>query len=189
MTDKRFNPERAHVLMRAERKELLPPDKIIEHLHVNREDMVADLGAGNGYFTIPIAKRTDKLVYAVDIEPKMLEMLSTRAGEEQLNHIKYVESDLENIQLEDNAVNKIMTAFVIHEVSNIDKALSEIKRILKPGGQVLFIEWEAIETESGPPLHERIPSDELAKILGKNGFSVEVMSLNPVNYGVKAVPV
>ncbi|MFZ3579786.1 class I SAM-dependent methyltransferase [Virgibacillus sp. DJP39] len=63
------------------RKDLLPPDKVLEHLNLNFNDTVADLGAGNGYFTIPIAKSTRDLVYAVDIEPKMLEMLKVNAGE------------------------------------------------------------------------------------------------------------
>ncbi|MFZ3579785.1 class I SAM-dependent methyltransferase [Virgibacillus sp. DJP39] len=93
----------------------------------------------------------------------------------------YVVSDLENIQLDDDSVNKVIVSLVIHEVTNISKALDEIKRILKPGGQVLFIEWEAMETESGPPLHERIDSQELTQRLEKNEFEVEVVQLNPVN--------
>ncbi|WP_156288874.1 class I SAM-dependent methyltransferase [Oceanobacillus salinisoli] len=188
MTDKRFNPEKARVLMSEDRKKLLPPDEIIKHLNVTQDDTIADLGAGNGYFTIPLARRTKKTVYAVDIEPKMLEMLRENAREELFENLFYVESDLDHIQLDDNSVNKVMIAFVIHEVPNIDKTLSEIKRILKSGGQMLLIEWEAIQTESGPPVHHRIPSEEMSRILKENGFDAKIIPLNQANYAIKAIP-
>ncbi|MFS0753051.1 hypothetical protein [Oceanobacillus sp. 1P07AA] len=54
LTGKKFNLDKAHKLVSEERKALLPPDKIIEYLEVEANDVVADLGAGNGYFTIPI---------------------------------------------------------------------------------------------------------------------------------------
>ncbi|WP_188455330.1 class I SAM-dependent methyltransferase [Virgibacillus oceani] len=187
MTDKRFNPEKAQSLMRAERKKALPPDEITEHLNLQSGDTVADLGAGNGYFTIPIAKKAEK-VYAVDIEPKMLEMLRENAGEENLDNIHYMESDLNHIKLEDESVNKIIIAFVMHEVPDVDRTLSEIKRILKPGGQLLLLDWEAIETESGPPLDHRISSTEANRILERYSFDTESIPLNPANYAVRATP-
>nr|WP_285890655.1 methyltransferase domain-containing protein [Halalkalibacter oceani] len=170
--------------MSTKRKELIPPNMVIEMLDLNMKDTVADLGAGNGYFTLPIAKGVKKTVYAVDIEPKMLEMLKVNAVEEQIDNINYVVSDIENIQLD--LVNKALITFVIHEVPNLDKALCEIKRILKPGGQLLLLEWEAVETEMGPPLHERIPSQKLGELLRGNGFDIEVTHLNPAIYAIEA---
>lgn len=126
-----------------------------------------------------------KAVYAVDIEPKMLGMLKENADQEQLENIQYVESDLDKIQLADDSVNKVMISLVLHEVPNIDQTLDEIKRISKPGGQMLLIEWEAVQTESGPPLHHRISSKEMAVALDKNGFDAEVIPFNPY-YAVKA---
>lgn len=185
MSDKRFDPSKANKLFAEERRKLIPPESVLPYLQVNEGDAVADLGAGNGYFTLPIAKKTGNAVYAVDIEPKMLNLLKANANDEQLTNIQYVVSDLENIQLEDNAVNKVFVAFVIHEVTDIDKALGEMKRILKPGGQILVLEWEAVETESGPPLHHRIPSEKMVETLNENGLQGEVIHLNPANYLVK----
>ncbi len=77
MTDKRFNPDRAHVLASSDRKKRLPPEEVIDHLDIRSSDIIADLGAGTGFFTIPIAKQAQR-IQAVDIEPRMLEMLKQK---------------------------------------------------------------------------------------------------------------
>jgi ubiquinone/menaquinone biosynthesis C-methylase UbiE len=186
MTEKRFNPEKAQLLMRMERKELLPPEEIVEKLDIKPDHTITDLGAGNGYFAIPMAKRTKELVYAVDIEPKMLGVLKENGGKAQVENIQNVESDLDRIQLNDHSLHKVMISFVMHEVPDIDKTISEIKRILKPGGTIMVIEWEPVQTASGPPFHITISSEEMVKILEENGFDAEIISLNPENYAVKA---
>lgn len=186
MTGHRFNPAHAEKLLSKERKQLLPFDNVIEKLDLKLNDVVADLGAGNGYFTIPMAQHTTKTVYAVDIEPKMIELLRKRADKKRIDNIHYVISDLEIIGINDQSVDKVLVAFVIHEVANIANALKEIKRILKPGGTVLFVEWEATETETGPPLYERIAAKELNKVLQNSGFKTEIHQLNPANYTIKA---
>lgn len=79
-----------------------------------------------------------------------------------------------------------MAAFVIHEVTDPAKALREIKRILKPDGKFLLIEWETVETEIGPPLEDKISSADMSALLGQNGFSTEIIQLNEKNYGIIA---
>lgn len=186
ISEKRFNPEKADMLMGLERKKRLPPNKIVGLLNIEPDDAVADLGAGNGYFAIPMAKQSENTVYAVDIEPKMLEMLKENARKEQVENIKYVKSDLDHIQLDDQSVSKVMISLVMHEVPDINRTLREIKRILKPGGMVLIIEWKAVETESGPPVYIRISSEEMVRLLEKKGFVTEVISFYSEYYGVKA---
>jgi ubiquinone/menaquinone biosynthesis C-methylase UbiE len=183
-----FNPEHADKLLDPKRIELLPPEKIIDELTLRSDDIVADLGAGNGYFTLPLAKNTSQTVYAVDIEPKMLELLKKRAKKDGIENIKYVTSNLEEIYLPSNSINKALLAFVIHEVPHMDKALNEIKRILKPGGKALILEWEAIEMDMGPPLHERIPSNKLRDFIQDQGFNVTLSYLSEANYALSITP-
>lgn len=180
-----FNPDNADRLLDPKRIERLPPEKIMDELTLSNDDIVADLGAGNGFFTLPIARKTSQTVYAVDIEPKMLALLKKRAEEDGIENIKYVTSNLEEINLPSNSINKVLVSFVIHEVPHMDKALNEIKRILKPGGKALIIEWEAKEMDMGPPLHERIPSNKLMKFIQDQGFNVTLTYLNEANYALK----
>ncbi|QQZ09875.1 class I SAM-dependent methyltransferase [Heyndrickxia vini] len=182
MAGHRFKPEKAEKLLDPKRQELIPPEKVIELLDIQNGDIIADLGAGNGYLTLPLAKQTNETIYAVDIEPKMLDLLKGRAEQEGYQNIQYIQSDLENIQLEDHSVNKAVIAFVMHEVPDMKKAISECKRILKANGRLTILEWEAVESEIGPPLFERIPSGDLKQFLLENGFHSTVVSLNQSVY-------
>lgn len=186
MSGKKFDPGKAEVLFSEERRTLLPTEAVLQHLQLDADDAIADLGAGNGYFTIPMAKKVTGPVYAVDIEPKMLSLLKERAAKEEVENVEYIVSDLENIKLRNRSVDKVMAAFVIHEVPDVVKAIKEAKRILKPGGSLMIIEWEKVETAIGPPLEDKISSQEMADLLGQNGFIPEVVRLNDRHYGAVA---
>ncbi|RYG73495.1 class I SAM-dependent methyltransferase [Lentibacillus lipolyticus] len=186
MEHNRFNPKNADKLMSKERQATLQPNKTIDYLQLTNQDTVADLGAGPGLFTIPLAKRTEKDVYAVDIEPEMLERLKQHAEEENIENIKRIESDLEQIDLADQSVNRVLNAFVIHEVGSIDRTIDEMKRILTPGGYLLLMDWEAVESESGPPLEIRIPSEQMEAMLQDHGFNTEVFHPSSQHYAIRA---
>lgn len=183
MAGKRFKPGKADRLLDPKRKEIISPEQVIAHLDVMMTDQVADFGAGNGYFTLPLAEVAEH-VYAVDIEKQMLDLLKNRAIE--LGNIDYIVSSLEQIHLADHVADKAVAAFVIHEVPDLKKAFGEFKRIIKPGQQLLVLEWEAIEMEMGPPLHERISSQKMKEIFEENGLKPEVHHFHESVYGVTA---
>ncbi|WP_241536016.1 class I SAM-dependent methyltransferase [Indiicoccus explosivorum] len=183
---KRFNPDNAHLLFSEERRASLPPEQVLRYLKVKREDEVADLGAGNGYFTIPLARLTDRVVQAVDIEPRMLAMLKENAEREQVGNIRFIESDLEALPLEDSSADKVLTTFAIHEVGDPEKMLQEIRRILKPGGMLLLTEWEEVEMREGPRKSQLIPSGKLLAAVSRSGFAAERIRLNSAQYALRA---
>lgn len=187
MESKRFNPENADKLMSEERIDKLQPSKLIEYLEVSKEDSIADLGAGPGAFAIPLAKLTHKPVYGIDIEHEMLKRLNDNAKAENLDNIKLLHSDLESINLPDESVTRVLNTFVIHEVGDINKTINEMKRILTPGGILLLVDWEAVESESGPPLEIRIPSKIMEGSLKEHGFETELLQAGPEQYAIKAI--
>ena len=172
--------------MSAERRKALPPEKVLLDLDLQEKDKVADLGCGNGFFTIPIAKQTTEMVTAVDAQQAMLDQLRVNIEAEDLSNVRYLLSRLEKIEQPDESVNKVLAAFVLHEVDDLDQTLSEIKRILKPGGKALLLDWKAKETESGPPLHIRIPESDLMKKVEEIGFDLKEVSVSENHYGVLA---
>ncbi|MCA0988683.1 class I SAM-dependent methyltransferase [Guptibacillus algicola] len=184
MTGKRFKPGKADRLLDPKRKEIISPEEVISTLHLKNTDHVADFGAGNGYFTLPVAEAVQK-VYAVDIEKQMLDLLEKRASAH--DNIEYVVSDLEDIQLPDHTVDKAIAAFVLHEVPDLTKAFAEFKRIIKPRQRLLVLEWEKIEMDMGPPVHERMSSETMKQIFIDNGLEPEVHDFHEAVYGVSAV--
>ncbi len=77
--ERTFNPARAERLDEPSRREWLPPDTVIAALRLDPGMDVADVGAGTGYFAIPIAETIRPgICYAVDFEPQMLELLRAR---------------------------------------------------------------------------------------------------------------
>ncbi len=167
---------------------LLPPDSIIDQLALLPTDRVLELGAGNGYFTLPLARRNPETVIAADIQPEMIELLKRQAEKEGLKNIQYVEGNLEELPLGNGTADKIFAAFSIHEADDLNRAIQEAKRILKPAGQLMIIEWEAAMTENGPPFLGKIPIEEIVPVLQLNGFDVTVKHLNPIHYAIHAVP-
>ncbi|WP_377891050.1 class I SAM-dependent methyltransferase [Alkalihalobacillus sp. R86527] len=184
MAGKRFKPGKADRLLDPKRKEIISPEQVISTLQLKETDHVADLGAGNGYFTLPLAEAGEK-VYAVDIEKQMLDLLRNRARE--LDNIDYIVSDLENIHLPDHVVDKAIAAFVIHEVPDLTKAFAEFKRIIKPGHRLLVLEWEKIEMDMGPPVHERMSSEEMKEVFIANGLEPDVHVYHEAVYGISAI--
>ena len=174
--EKRFNPELLHKLDNPERRAVLPPDKLLDMLHIQNGHTVVDLGAGAGYFTIPAAGMTKSTVYAVDVQPKMLEHLQERAMSAGHMHIEYVEGDLEQIPLPDCIADHVIVSMVLHEVESLSQTLQEIDRVMKPGANLLIIEWQKKHSEQGPRLHHRIDPTEMAAALEKQGLHVDTQS-------------
>ncbi|UCZ53567.1 class I SAM-dependent methyltransferase [Bacillus shivajii] len=172
MAGHRFNPEKAERLLDPKRKELIDSEWVADLLALPAEGNAADLGAGNGYFTLPLAERTKGEVYAVDVEPEMLGMLGVRATEQGFENVGFIEADLEEIPLADECVDSIVAAFVMHEVDDRVKAFHEIKRMLRDGGKAAIVEWARVEGEVGPPLHERLAPEELKKDIESAGLKV-----------------
>ncbi|WP_044896528.1 class I SAM-dependent methyltransferase [Bacillus alveayuensis] len=184
MAGHRFNPEKAAMLLDPKRKELVDPVVIISLLHIQEGDIIADFGAGNGFFTVPIANKTKETVYAIDVQEQMLHYLKKQAQQEGVTNIEYVLGDVKNIPLKSKSIDKGLIAFVIHEVSNLDPAVEEMFRVIKPNGKLLILDWEAIESEMGPPVHERISSKKLNDYFRQKGFQPELFRFHEAIYGM-----
>ncbi|WP_018131608.1 class I SAM-dependent methyltransferase [Effusibacillus pohliae] len=181
MSERRFDPEKMEMLDNPERRKALPPDQLLQLSAIGRDDVVLDLGAGTGYFTLPAANMTDNKVYALDIEPKMLSVLKSKLEELHIENVEPVEGKIENIPLPDSSVDRVIASFVLHEVEPLSKGLEEIQRVLKKNGTCFCLEWEKKPMEQGPPLHHRIHSTDMRKAMETAGFEI-VKSLFPTDF-------
>ncbi|MGG6310365.1 class I SAM-dependent methyltransferase [Paenibacillus macerans] len=172
MHDRRFNPEHMAKLESPERKAAVPPELLLDKLALSNSSTVLDLGAGTGYFAIPAAARTNGTVYALDIEPQMLEVIRKRADERQLPNVRTIKGEFEQIPLENESVDRVIASLVLHEAEPLHQVLTEINRVLHEGGLCLCVEWEKKVTDQGPPLHHRIDSEEMKRLFEELGFAI-----------------
>lgn len=167
----KFNPEFADRLDSEERKLIQPPERIFEIIDFNGKGVIVDVGAGTGYFSIPLAiKFPDSIIYCLDIQDEMINILTEKVKGLNLKNIRIVKSEENRLPLEKEIANVVIMAHVFHELENPIKMFNEIKRILKKDGKFIVIDWKPIPTDFGPPLEERKDVSEILKVLDQTGF-------------------
>lgn len=143
-----------------------------EELQLKPGMTVCDMGCGNGYHTLPMAKSVapDGVVHAVDIQPEMLEMLDTRAKAENITNIKTILGAETDANLPDASCDLILLVDVYHEFSDPEAMLRSMKKALKPGGQIVLVEFRA-EDDAVPikPEH-KMSKEQINKELSANGW-------------------
>lgn len=176
MHERRFNPDRAHLLEDPERKTWLPPDAVLAALHLHAGETVVDIGAGTGYFALPIAAAVGPggLVLAVDVAPRMLERLQARLAEAAVGNVQGFEGEASSTGLPSACADMVFMANVWHEFEDHAAVLGEARRLLKPAGRVALLDWRPdAEPVHGPPLAHRISSGAAQASLEAAGFAVD----------------
>ena len=148
----------------------LEPFETLKRIDIDSNDVICDIGAGSGIFTIPAAKLTRNRVYALETDHEMLEIIKEKAKSDGLAKIDLIQVDGDNIQIRDRSVDVVLLVTVLHEIEKKSVFLSEIKRILKADGRIMLIEFFKHETPFGPPLSHRISREEVEKAMDETGF-------------------
>ena len=177
MHDRRFKPTEAHKLEDPERLIWLPPSEVLAHLELRPGLTVADIGAGTGYFAIPIAKAIapDGKVFAVDVEPQMLDMVRQKLFiAEAPRNIELVQGESTQTNLPDGCADRVLMANVWHEFDDHGAVLREMQRVLRPGGHIAILDWRPdVDHPPGPPLDHRITPEQAIAALTSHHWSVE----------------
>ena len=168
--ERMFYHHHAQKLDDPDRRKWLPESDVIDRLALRPEMIVADIGAGTGYFTLPIARVVSR-VLAVDMQPEMLEILRTRVGDLP---IETVLGEATKTTLKDASADLALLANVWHELDDHDAALAELARVLRPNGRVAIVDWRPdASAENGPPLDHRIAREKVEERLRTNAWRVE----------------
>jgi len=172
----KFNPKHLDKLDNPERRDKLPPVETLEKLGFEAKDILVDIGAGIGYFTIASQEITKGLVptYALDTSSDMLINLKAREIEiTGKNHIQTILTDEYDFKLSKGVATFVLLVNVLHEIEDKTIFIRHIQQILKEHGKVAIIDWKKIEMPEGPPLKHRISVEETKKMLIELGFRIE----------------
>lgn len=161
---------------------------ILKQVELRPGMIVADLGAGSGFFTIPLAKKVGKtgLVYALDLVAESLEIIEEKAKNEKLFNIETLICDLERekIKIKDEICDLVLLVNVLYLMENKEPVIKEINRILKPNGKAIFIEWEPEKMLFKTDIYP-ISKNDLQKTIEKNNFKkIKEFSPSQFHYGL-----
>ena len=117
---------------------------MIAGLSLSDDFVVADIGAGTGYFTFPVAQRVPQgKVFAVDIQPKMLARIARRKTLERVVNVETVLGKQDDPKLPNNEIDLAFIVDAYHEFSFPRETGERLKESLKPGGQLVLVEYRA----------------------------------------------
>ncbi|MBI4132185.1 MAG: class I SAM-dependent methyltransferase [Candidatus Sungbacteria bacterium] len=156
----------------------LHPEGIIGRLDIRPGMVVADFGAGSGYFSIPAARRVGEggKVYAIDIQQTAINLLRSKASLEHLLNIEAVWADLERpagSRLAEGAVDFVIIANILFQAAEKAAVLAEAKRVLRTGGKLAILEWDETPFPAGPPAALRVPKSLVRQLTEGVGFQLE----------------
>ena len=134
-------------LERSEREIEENVSTLIKNMKIKTNDTIADIGAGSGYHVFKMASLAKNgLVYAVDIQPEMLELIELKKRSKRVSNVETFLGSEKSINLPKNSLDKILLVDVYHEFSYPAEMVESIKNALKPNGKLFLIEYRGEES-------------------------------------------
>ncbi|MBU2644416.1 class I SAM-dependent methyltransferase [bacterium] len=172
MENKKFDPKKINKLNDPNRLQLQPPDKIWKTLQLTNPSILVDIGAGTGFFAMPFCDMmAGGRVFACDSSDIMIDWMTDNLPAKYRDRVIPIKSDENHCLLEDDLADLVYMINLHHELDDPVRMLGEAVRILKKGGTLMVIDWEAVEMPMGPPLRIRIPAAVIAEQFKQAGLA------------------
>jgi len=141
------------------------PGQIMDALGVAEGSVVADIGAGAGWFTIRLARRVgpNGIVHSEDIQPQMLEATGRRVSKEGLRNVRTVRGTADDPKLPPGALDAVLVVDTYHEIEYPEALLRNIATSLKPQGRVGVVDFKKDGLGPGPALEDRVDPDVIVR--------------------------
>jgi ubiquinone/menaquinone biosynthesis C-methylase UbiE len=179
-----FPPDKLFVL--EEPRNWQDTKEIMERLHIKTGDIVADIGAGSGYFTIPLAKRVGDMgmVFAEDIQIEMVNYITKKIEALEMNNVRVIFGKPDDPSLLDNFFNIVFLANTYHEMEKPFLMLKNINKDLRYYGRLAIIDWDPTKKPPfGPLTEDKVPEDTVIKEVESVGFDlIEKHNFMPYHY-------
>lgn len=169
-------------LERPEREAEEKPDLLLQALKLKPGDAVADIGAGTGYLSWRMAKLVGEkgVVYAVDIQQEMLDLLAKKMADRKITNVKPVLGAITDPKLPASAVDLVIMVDVYHEFDHPFEMMEAITKALKPGGRVVFVEYRAEDPDVPIKLVHKMTEAQVRKEATVHSFQwVETVNVLP----------
>jgi ubiquinone/menaquinone biosynthesis C-methylase UbiE len=160
----------------SERDAWQKPAEVVTAMNLSAGLVVADIGAGTGYFLPHLSKAVGESgqVLGLDIEPDMVAFMTTRAEKEQLANVKARQIPTDGPGLDAASVDRILIVDTWHHIDARPAYAAKLKDALKPGGAVYVVDF-TLEANQGPPKEHRLAAEVVAKELEAGGLTTKIL--------------
>lgn len=150
------------------------PDQIMDALGVADGSVVADLGAGAGWFTIRLARRVgpNGLVYSEDIQPQMIEAIRRRVQKEGLQNVRTRLGRADNPDVPPNSLDAALMVDIYGEIDDPRALLANVARALKPQGKLGVVDFKREGTGPGPAMEDRVDPEVIVAQVSAAGLKL-----------------
>jgi ubiquinone/menaquinone biosynthesis C-methylase UbiE len=158
-------------LERANRQEEENSSLTIEKLPVAKNSVIADIGAGTGYYTFKICDKVPEgRVYAIEIQDDAVNYLKNKVGQLDIQNVTVIKGKEQSPELPENSIDLAMMVDVYHELLYPHEMLQSIRKSLKPQGKLLLIEYRAEDPKVEIRELHKMSIKQVNKELTANGF-------------------
>jgi ubiquinone/menaquinone biosynthesis C-methylase UbiE len=181
--------------MEDQKSQFLNPSFIINQVDVNQGMQVGDLGCGSGYISFALASTVGEKgkVYSVDIQKGVLDQVKKEAQAKGLDNLVTIWSDLEVIgaaKIQNNVLDKVFLANILFQVEDKRAIFAEAKRMLKPEGNLIVVDWKKGDTAIGPHQEKRLDLANITQLAQESGLiEVKQIDAGKYHFGIVFKPV
>jgi ubiquinone/menaquinone biosynthesis C-methylase UbiE len=148
------------------------PHEVVMALGLKEGERIADIGAGSGYFSLRFAQHVGARgqVLAVDISPDMIVHLNQRIRDAGLDNVRSILALPDDPLLAASSVDRVFICDTWHHIEGHAQYLARLKRALKPGGQIIIIDFHKKAMAVGPPAEMRLAREDVVREFEQHGF-------------------
>jgi len=155
--------------------QFIKPEAILSQIGLQPGMQVADFGCGSGYFALLAARITGSRgkVYAVDVQKSVLEQVKKEARLQNIVGIEIIWSDIETVgaaKIPPHSLDMVFIVNTLFQAKNKLAVFTEARRMMKPGGSLLVVDWLPGDTALGPPVANRLDLGKIKALANSAGF-------------------
>jgi len=150
------------------------PDEVIAALGLKQGEILADIGAGSGFFTFRFAPHVGSSgrIYAVDINPDMILHMNRYIRDKGVKNVVTILSPADDPLLPDTSIDRIFICNTWHHIPDQPRYASRMGKMLKPGGQIIVLDYKKEKLPVGPPPEMKTAREEVISHMESAGFKL-----------------
>jgi len=172
-----------------ERRKWMDPDTILSGIGLKAGLTFLDIGCGGGFFALPAARIVGPggRVYGLDPDARAIAVLKAQAAREKLENLHLTVGRGEETVLCDKCADIVFFGIDLHDFQDPAMVLENARKMIKPSGRLVNLDWKKVDMRFGPPLEKRFNEHEAGTLIEAAGFSIESVAYSgPYHYLITA---